>query len=56
VMDLWGRSAGLRAFANAINGGPMAETLGAFNLGSVALMEAAAKSSLSGQVEPVLLP
>ncbi|MGN6032794.1 MAG: Gfo/Idh/MocA family protein [Thermomicrobiales bacterium] len=56
TMPLWGRSAGLQAFANAINGGPMAETWGPNNLGSVALMEAAAKSSLSGQVEPVVLP
>jgi predicted dehydrogenase len=56
AMDLWGRSAGLQAFANAIKGGPMAETLGKYNLGSVALMEAAAKSSLSGAVEPVLIP
>ncbi|MGC4192867.1 MAG: Gfo/Idh/MocA family oxidoreductase [Thermomicrobiales bacterium] len=54
-MDLWGRSAGLQAFANAINGGPMAETWGPNNLGSVALMEAAAKSSLSGQPEPVIV-
>lgn len=56
TMDLWGRSAGLRAFANAVNGGPMAETWGPNNLGSVALMTAAAKSSLSGKVEPVVLP
>lgn len=56
TMDLWGRSAGLRAFAEAINGGPMAETWGPNNLGSVALMTAAATSSLSGNVEPVVLP
>lgn len=55
-MDLWGRSAGLAAFANAINGGPIPETIGRANLGSVALMEAAAKSSLSGQVEDVIIP
>lgn len=55
-MDLWGRSAGLRAFANAVNGGPMAETFGQYNLGSVALMDAASKSSLSGEVVPVVLP
>ncbi|MGB3331080.1 MAG: Gfo/Idh/MocA family oxidoreductase [Thermomicrobiales bacterium] len=56
TMDLWGRSAGLRAFANAVNGGPMAETFGKFNLGSVALMDAAARSSLSGVVEQVIQP
>ncbi len=55
-MDLWGRSAGLAAFAKAINGGPTPETIGRANLGSVALMEAAAKSSLSGQVEDVIIP
>ena len=55
-MDVWGRSAGLTAFANAINGGPVPETIGRANLGSVALMEAAAKSSLSGQVEDVFIP
>jgi predicted dehydrogenase len=55
-MDLWGRSYGLRAFAQAINGGPLPETNGRANLGSVALMEAAAKSSLSGEVEDVIIP
>ena len=55
-MDVWGRSAGLVAFANAVRGGETPETIGRANLGSVALMEAAAKSSLSGKVEDVILP
>jgi len=52
-MDLWGRSAGLRQFAAAIKGGPAPDVTGRSNLGSVALMEAAAKSASTGQVEPV---
>jgi len=55
-MDLWGRSYGLREFARAIRGEVTPETLGRNNLGSVALMEAAAKSTLSGQVEDVIIP
>jgi len=49
----WGRSAGLVAFANAIQSGAEPETSARLNLGSVALMEAAAKSSKPGQIEPV---
>jgi len=49
----WGRSAGLVAFAKAIETGEEPETSGRRNLGSVALMEAAARASLTGQVEPV---
>ena len=49
----WGRSAGLVAFARAIESGEEPETSARRNLGSVALMEAAAKSSKSGQIEPV---
>jgi predicted dehydrogenase len=49
----WGRSAGLVAFAKAVETGEEPETSGRRNLGSVALMEAAARSSLSGQVEAV---
>jgi predicted dehydrogenase len=52
-MDLWGRSAGLRQFAQAIQGGPAPDVTGRSNLGSVALMEAAAKSAETGKVEPV---
>ncbi len=51
--SLWGRSAGLRAFAAAVRGGPAPETTGRDNLGSVALMEAAARSAASGRVEAV---
>ena len=52
-MPLWGRSAGLRQFAAAIQGGPAPDVTGRSNLGSVALMEAAARSAGSGGVEPV---
>jgi predicted dehydrogenase len=48
-----GRSAGLVAFAKAIATGEEPETSGRNNLGSVALMEAAAKASISGKVEDV---
>ncbi|WP_432512413.1 Gfo/Idh/MocA family protein [Kineococcus sp. SYSU DK001] len=51
--DLWGRSAGLRQFARAVRGGPAPDVTGRSNLGSVALMEAAARSAASGRVEPV---
>jgi predicted dehydrogenase len=50
---LWGRSAGLRQFARAIAGGPAPDVTGRSNLGSVALMEAAARSAASGGVEAV---
>ncbi|MEW1958273.1 Gfo/Idh/MocA family oxidoreductase [Kineococcus sp. NPDC059986] len=53
VMDVWGRSAGLRQFARAIRGGGAPDVTGRSNLGSVALMEAAARSAASGKVEPV---
>ncbi len=49
----WGRSAGLMAFAKAIETGEEAETSARNNLGSIALMEAAARAATSGQVEPV---
>lgn len=49
----WGRSAGLVKFAEAIASGVEPETSARDNLGSVALMEAAARASLSGQVEAV---
>ncbi len=53
TMDVWGRSAGLRQFARAIRGGGAPDVTGRSNLGSVALMEAAARSAASGKVEPV---
>jgi predicted dehydrogenase len=49
----WGRSAGLVKFAEAIATGVEPETSARDNLGSMALMEAAARASLSGQVEAV---
>jgi predicted dehydrogenase len=52
-MPLWGRSAGLRQFARAVAGGPAPDVTGRSNLGSVALMEAAARSAASGKVEQV---
>lgn len=55
-MPLHGRSAGLAAFARAIETGTEPETSGRANLGSLALMIAAAKSSESGKVEDVVSP
>ena len=52
-MALWGRSAGLRQFAAAVQGGAAPDVTGRSNLGSVALMEAAARSASSGRVEAV---
>jgi len=49
----WGRSAGLVAFAKAIETGEEPETSARSNLGSIALMTAAARSAASGQVEAV---
>jgi predicted dehydrogenase len=49
----WGRSAGLVRFAQAIETGDVPETSARDNLGSIALMEAAARASLSGEVEQV---
>jgi len=54
--DLFGRAAGLRLFADAIVNGTTPETVGPANLGSLALMEAAARSAASGRVEDVRLP
>ncbi|WP_432496050.1 Gfo/Idh/MocA family protein [Kineococcus auxinigenes] len=53
AMDLWGRSAGLRQFHRAVQGGPAPDVTGRANLGSIALMEAAARSARSGRVEDV---
>jgi predicted dehydrogenase len=50
---VWGRSAGLVAFAEAIESGEEPETSGRNNLGSIALMEAAARAAASGKVEDV---
>ena len=50
---VWGRSAGLVAFAEAIRSGEEPETSGRNNLGSIALMEAAARAAASGKVEDV---
>jgi predicted dehydrogenase len=50
------RAAGLQDFARSIAGGPIRGTTGRDNIGSLALMEAAARSAASGQVEDVLFP
>jgi predicted dehydrogenase len=55
-IGLWGRAGGLQAFADAIRDGVEPENSGRRNLGSVALMEAAATSAASGKVEPVVDP
>lgn len=55
-MPLYGRSAGLQAFAQSIASGTQPETAGAGNLGSLALMEAAARSAQTGRTESVLIP
>ncbi len=52
----YGRSAGLQLFAQAVEGGLVPETSGTANLGSLALMEAAARSAASGKLEDVWLP
>jgi predicted dehydrogenase len=54
--EFYDRSAGLQIFAAAVAGGPLPETAGRANLGSLALMEAAARSAASGRVEDVVLP
>lgn len=55
-MPIWGRSAGVLAFIEAIRSGEEPETSARRNLGSVALMEAAARSLAAGEaveIEPV---
>src|SRR5699024_10216707 len=52
-MSVWARSAGLQAFARAVETGEEPETSGRRNLASLALMEAATRSATSGQVEEV---
>ena len=54
--DLVDRAAGLEIFARAVTGGSPPESTGRDNLGSLALMEAAARSAASGRVEAVLRP
>ncbi|WP_432505959.1 Gfo/Idh/MocA family protein [Kineococcus arenarius] len=53
AMGLWGRSAGLRQFHRAVQGGPAPDVTGRSNLGSLAVAEAAARSVESGRVEDV---
>lgn len=55
-MPVWGRSAGVLEFIEAIRTGTEPENSARRNLGSVALMEAAAKSMASGQAEDVEQP
>lgn len=55
-MPVWGRSAGVLAFIEAIRSGSEPETVARRNLGSVAMMEAAARSMAAGEavdIEPV---
>lgn len=52
-VELWGRSAGLRAFVRAVETGAEPETSGRQNLASLALMEAATRSAASGRMEEV---
>lgn len=55
-MPVWGRSAGVLAFIDAIRSGIEPENSARRNLGSVALMEAAARSMAAGEavdIEPV---
>jgi predicted dehydrogenase len=55
-MPVWGRSAGVLAFIEAIETGVEPENSGRRNLGSVALMEAAARSMASGEVVEIVVP
>ena len=50
------RPATLAQFARAVAGGPSPESTGRENLGSLALMEAAARSAASGRVEEIRMP
>lgn len=54
--DMVDRTAGLAIFARAVEGGSVPESTGRENLGSLALMEAAARSASSGRVEAVRRP
>jgi predicted dehydrogenase len=55
-MPVWGRSRGVQAFIEAIKTGVPNQNAGRNNLPSVALMEAAARSMASGEVEEVVVP
>jgi predicted dehydrogenase len=55
-MPVWGRSAGVLAFIEAIETGVEPENSGRRNLASVALMEAAARSMASGEVVEIIVP
>jgi predicted dehydrogenase len=55
-VGIHGRAGGLQAFVNAIRTGVEPETSGRRNLGSIALMEAAWKSAVSGVPEKVIDP
>lgn len=55
-MPLWGRSASVQSFCRAIETGEEPENSARNNLGSIALMFAAARSLASGQVEEVTIP
>lgn len=55
-MPVWGRSAGVQAFIEAIATGVPNQNAARNNLPSVALMEAAARSMASGEVEDVVVP
>lgn len=55
-MPVWGRSAGVLAFIEAIETGIEPENSGRRNLASVALMDASARSMASGQVEEIEVP
>ncbi|PZF57671.1 gfo/Idh/MocA family oxidoreductase [Curtobacterium sp. MCSS17_008] len=50
------RQGGLQAFARSVEGGPAPQTSGRDNLRSLALMEAAGRSAVSGRPEDVVLP
>ncbi|MGC5172538.1 Gfo/Idh/MocA family protein [Microbacterium sp. DT81.1] len=54
--DMVDRVAGLEIFARAVARGDVPESTGRENLGSLALMEAAARSAASGRVEAVQRP
>jgi predicted dehydrogenase len=55
-VGIHGRAGSLQHFVNAVRNGTEPETSGRRNLGSIALMEAAAKSAASGVPEPVIDP
>lgn len=54
-LPFYDRAGALQDFARAVAGGPTSGTSGRDNLRSLALMEAATRSALSGQVEDVRL-